>query len=426
MSASLEAIFALGDADLYRDPPKDGPAAPAWPDVGEKSKRPLKTYRNARAAIMALNIKCRHDLFHQRKLINGEELSDAACSMLRQTIIDDFEFDPGKAHTNDAVENLCWESSFDPVLNYLDGLKWDDVPRLDTWLIDFLGAEDTALNREISKLILVAAVRRARKPGAKFDHIMVLEGPEGAMKSMAIVKLFGEQNFSDQTILSVGDREQQELVAGVWGYEIGELNGMSRAEVEKIKAFVTRTHDRARGAYQRHRTDAPRRCIFIATTNDDKYLKSQTGNRRFWPVKVGKINIDRLIKERDVLWAEASTIEATSIPVVLPQDLWAAATAEQNERLEVDPWEDPLADVRGSVFWCDAITSATGQKFPPGDYEWVQSDALAVGTLGMPRDRMNGSTWKRLNYIMRKSGWNEGRHRFGGVRPVRGYFRNPP
>src|SRR5258706_6648843 len=125
---NAEAAIALGDADLYRDPPRHGPAAPDrdprpaapdWPDVGEKSKRPLKTYRNARAAIVALGIKCRHDLFHQRKLINGEELSDAACSMLRQTIIDDFEFDPGKAHTNDAVENLCWERSFDPVLDYL-------------------------------------------------------------------------------------------------------------------------------------------------------------------------------------------------------------------------------------------------------------------------------------------------------------------
>ncbi|HEY2230547.1 MAG TPA: virulence-associated E family protein, partial [Xanthobacteraceae bacterium] len=316
-----------------RPPKKDGKAAtsepavviiPAvvppsiWPDH-DKGGEPKRTYRNARFAIAALGVTCRLDLFHNRKLIGEHvvdrwagQLSDSACYALRQAIIDAYGFDPGKDNTNDAAISLCIEHHpFDPVMEYIDSLVWDGTQRLGIWLSYYLGAEDTPLNREIGKLVLVAAIRRARKPGTKFDHMLVLEGPEGRMKSTVILVLAGEDNFSDQTILGQRDKEQQELVAGVWLYEIPELAGMPKAEIEKVKAFITRTHDRARGAYERHRVDTPRRCIFIGTTNEDTYLRSQTGNRRFWPIKVGSIDIEALREDRDQLWAEAAKVEAT-------------------------------------------------------------------------------------------------------------------
>jgi predicted P-loop ATPase len=396
---------------------------PNWPDVAKKTDRPRKTYRNARAAIIGLGIDCRHDVFHDRKLIDGERLSDDFCSMLRQRIIDQFDFDAGKENVRDAALQLCIESEFDPVLDYLDGLVWDGVPRVDTWLVELMGVQDSALTREIGRLILIAAVRRARKPGTKFDHVLVLEGPEGRMKSTAIVVLFGEDNFSDQTILSVTDREQQELVAGVWGYEIAELAGMTKSEVEKIKAFITRTHDRARGAYKYFKDEAPRRCVFIATTNESHYLKSQTGNRRVWPVRVGNIDIDRLRSERDQLWAEAVLIERSGIPLILPDELWAVAAAEQNARLEIDPWEDRLMNVTGIFFACDSIESDAGEWYPPGKYEWVRSDDLLTGHLGIAPERINPATGRRLKPIMRRLGWTPGRHYFGGDKRQRGYFR---
>jgi predicted P-loop ATPase len=270
---------------------------------------------------------------------------------------------------------------------------------------------------------LVAAVRRAREPGVKFDHVLVLEGPEGKKKSMAILMLAGEDNFSDQTILSVSDREQQELLAGVWIYEIAELAGMTKGEVEKIKAFVTRTHDRARGAYKRFRSDAPRRCVFVATTNEADYLKSQTGNRRFWPVRVGNIDMERLRAERDQLWAEAAMIERADIPLMLPEELWAAAVVEQNARLEVDPWEDLLVNVTGTFYACDSIENDAGEWYAPGKYEWVRSDDLLTGNLGIARERINPATGRRLKAIMRRHGWTAGRHYFGGEKRQRGYFR---
>src|SRR6266849_5323249 len=140
--------------------PNGGDTAPDWPDVAKKTDRPRKTYRNARAAIIALALMCRYDIFHDRKLIDGEALSDDLCSMLRQRVIDRFDFDPGKDNVADAALQLCIENSFDPILEYVDGLRWDGIPRLDTWLVEFLGAQDTDLTRQIGILTLVAAVRR--------------------------------------------------------------------------------------------------------------------------------------------------------------------------------------------------------------------------------------------------------------------------
>ena len=417
-----EAKSGNGEALVVKEEGNAVEAYPVWPDVHEKTGAPLKTYRNARAAIQALRITCRHDRFHDRKLIGGHaigmlagQLSDEACCVLRQVIIDTYDFDPGKDNVNDSAVELCIENSFDPVVDYLDGLKWDGVDRLDAWVVAYLGAADTPLNRMIGKLTLVAAVRRARQPGCKFDHMTVLEGPEGKMKSTAILVLAGEENFSDQTILAVGDREQQELVAGVWFYEIPELAGMRKAEIEKTKAFVTRTHDRARGAYRRHRTDAPRTCIFVGTTNEDTYLKSQTGNRRFWPLTITAIDIDALRRDRDQLFAEAATAEAAGMPLVLPEELWGDVKVEQEGRLEPDPWDDKLANVSGALY---------PGKGGDSTEEWIKAQEL-LDILDIKSDRATTDTYKRLKRVMQRLGWKDGKHYFGGKKQQRGYFRLP-
>src|SRR5262249_21014964 len=233
---------------------------------------------------------------------------------LRKLIDQQFGFDPGREKTLDACVQLCLENRFDPVNEYLDSLKWDGVPRIETWLSTHLGAEDTKLNRAIGKIALVAQVRRARHPGCKFDQIIVLESAEGELKSTALLELAGgPENFSGQTILGQKDKEQQELLRGVWVYEIADLSNIRKTEVEDVKAFASRTHDRARPAYGRTRIDLPRRAIIWATTNSSEYLKSQKGNRRFWPIRVAvirPIDIDRLKGDRDQLLAEASKLEA--------------------------------------------------------------------------------------------------------------------
>jgi predicted P-loop ATPase len=396
-----------------------------WPDItaDKNGIRPKKTYRNARLAIQSLGIECSCDRFHGRMLIAGQainqwagELSDAANVALRQLIIDTYGFDPGKDNVAEASAALCLENSFDPMLDYLDSLDWDGKARLRRWLTTYFGAEDTRLNRAFGRLTLIAAVRRARKPGCKFDHILTLEGPEGSQKSTGIMTLAGEGNFSDQTILTVADKEVQELVRGVWLFEIAEIAGMKRAEVEKVKAFVTRTHDRARPAYGRNRIDAARRCIFIATTNDENYLPSQTGNRRIWPVKtgaVGSIDIEALKRDRDQLLAEAAQMETTGVPLVLPKQLWATAGKEQDERRTRDPWDDILANASGVLY---ERADGTGSE------EWIKAQDLLF-TLGVAPDRATSETYKRLKRVMERLGWRDGRHYFGGRHQVRGYVR---
>ena len=197
---------ALGKQRLRRvDGSSPNMVQPSWPDL--TAKGPARSYRNARVAIQALGIICSYDEFHDRMLVGGHqigqwagELSDAVTVILRQVIIEKFGFDPGKDHVADAATALCLENRFDPLLDYLDGLKWDGVPRLDRWLTTYLGVENTNLHRAVGRATLIAAVRRIRRPGCKFDHILTLEGPEGKGKSTAIAVLAGVENFSDQTI----------------------------------------------------------------------------------------------------------------------------------------------------------------------------------------------------------------------------------
>jgi predicted P-loop ATPase len=397
---------------------------PSWPDVTDKGEI-KRTYSNARAAITALGVACSYDEFHDRMLVAGEhhiqqwgsgELSDAANVMLRQVIIDTFGFDPGKDNVSDATHELCLEHRFDPVVDYLNSLKWDGTPRLDKWLATYLGADDAKLNEAIGRLTLIAAVRRVRQPGCKFDHILTLEGAEGKMKSTSILTLAGIENFSDQTIISANDKEQQELVRGIWLFEIADLAGMRRAEVEKIKAFASRTHDRARPAYGRRRVDAPRRCIFIATTNEDEYLQSQTGNRRFWPVTTNTIDIEALRRDRDQLWAEAVAMEIKGEPLTLPTELWGEASDAQDERRQHDPWDDILMNVEGILY------PATHD--PLIEQEWVKVQELLF-RLDIKPDRATTEVYKRIKNSMKRLGWMKGKHYFGGKEQQRGYSRAP-
>lgn len=395
-----------------------------WPDTkpvkrgGKVVFKPQATCLNTQIAIQHLGVECSYDVFHDRRLVGGHpivqwagELSDDAVLMLRDIIRKRYEFDPGTQHAFDAARQLCAVNKFDPVLEYLDGLRWDGKERLDRWLMTYLGAKDTELNRWFGRLFLIAAVRRVRKPGTKFDQILVLESPEGFNKSTAIRVLAGDDNFSDQTILGKSDKEQMELIQGRWLYEIAELSGIGKAEVEAVKAFASRNVDRARPAYGRCVVDRPRRCVFLASTNDRQYLKSPTGNRRMWPCPVGvcgPIDLEALTRDRDQIWAEAAALEADGVSIVLPEHLWKVAGEIQESRREVHPWEDVLAGVQGEV---------------KGSSVFVTSAALFT-KLEIPVERQNGAQGKLMGQIMRQLGW-EGPERFydaDGIR-VRGFRR---
>jgi hypothetical protein len=386
------------------------PDEPMTWEATDKNGRPLATCANARRAIIALGVTCRYDIFHDKYLVEGPIVAklpdlDMVVDDLRRQIHIAFNFDPGKNNMFDAIKQLCIKNKFNPITDYPDSLTWDGTPRLDRWLITYLGAEDNELNREFSRLTLLAAVRRVREPGTKFDPITVLEGPMGSRKSMAIETMAGKENFSDQMILGQHDREVQELLAGVWLYEIAELSNIRKTEVEHIRSFVSRTTDRARKAYGHFRRDQPRTPVFFATTNNDQYLKE--ADRRFWPVKTTTINIEALRRDRDQLWAEASRREPNA-SIELKHELWQAAGVEQQAREEHDPWDDKLGNAAGTI--------------DQGE-ERVSSTDLLETVLGIHVSKQRDVDYKRLGKCMRRLGWDGPKKLLVSGQQTKGYSR---
>jgi hypothetical protein len=372
------------------------------------------------AALAKLNFNFSYDLFRHRYHVGDHALQqrvgtnlEHAILVLRTTIISRFKFDPGPEKMKAAVYRLCINHSFNPVLDYLDKLEWDGKPRLDTWLSKYLGAANDKLNTAIGRKVLIAAVRRVREPGCKFDQIMVLEGRQGSGKSSAIKILAGDF-FSDAEVIGLRGREVMELTAGVWLYELSELEGLGRRDVSHVKAFASRSHDKARAAYAYAPEERGRTCIFIGTTNGDDYLADESGNRRFWPVATTLINLNALTRDRDQLWGEAAAAEATGETLVIAPALWSEAAERAAERLPGDPWEDILAKVE--------TTPNTNVERVEGEMR-VTTEYLLEGMLRFNPAQVGMRDSKRLARVMRRLAWRGPKTFRMGEKTVKGYVK---
>ena len=246
-----------------------------------------------------------------------------------------------------AVGDHAAKYGFNPVTAYLQSLSWDGTPRLDTLLIDYLGAPDTPYVRAVTRKAFTAAVARAMVPGTKFDNMTILTGAQGLGKS-TLLKKMGRAWFSD-SIKTFEGKEASELVRGVWIVEISELEAFNRSETGRIKQFLSQQEDIFRAAYGRHVGWYPRRCVFFGTSNNGEYLRDRTGNRRFWPVDVGVQDASKRVfggldEEVDQVWAEAYVRWQLAEPLYLTGDLEKAATAEQEAHQEADPREGVIRE----------------------------------------------------------------------------------
>jgi predicted P-loop ATPase len=207
-----------------------------------------------------------------------------------------FGFDPTTQIVYTAVQTLANHHRCHPVRDYLDGLVWDGVKRIDNWLTVYGGADENEYTQAVGALVLMAAVRRVRQPGCKFDEILVLENLEqGNNKSSALQVLAVEREwFSDNLPLGLTAKETIEALSGHWIVEVSELQGMRKSDIDKVKAFASRDTDRARMAYDRAVTEARRQCVIIGTTNNEQYLRDRSGNRRFWPVRIKRFDLEAL------------------------------------------------------------------------------------------------------------------------------------
>jgi predicted P-loop ATPase len=209
-----------------------------------------------------------------------------------------------KAVVGKAIQTVARDRPFHPIREYFERLKWDGRPRIDTWLPTYLGAAISDYHHAVGAKFLIGAVARVFQPGCKNDCCLVLEGPQGIMKSTAL-KVLADPWFTDE-IADLGSKDSSMQVHGVLLVEIAELDAMQKSEVSRIKAFMSRPVDRYRPPYAKYLVEAPRESVFAGSVNPGvKYLKDETGARRFWPVQCGLVDIQKLGRDKDLLWAEA-------------------------------------------------------------------------------------------------------------------------
>lgn len=231
--------------------------------------------------------------------------------------------------------------SVDPLLEYLKTLKWDQQPRLDTWLVDYAEVEDSEYTRQISSKYLISAMARTFDPGCKVDTMLILQGYQGDKKSTILSELAGEDYFTDH-IESIQDKDGRMQLQGPMIIEFSELDAFSKKERSAIKAFITTRIDRFRPPYAKSLVAVKRRCVFAGTTNDKEFLQDQTGGRRFWPVETGKLDIDGIKKNREQILAEAVHRYKAGEKWWLSDEMEIEAKKKQEEVREKDIWEDML------------------------------------------------------------------------------------
>jgi len=355
------------------------------------------------------------DAFHQQTVVRGkapwmaaavDEVWTGGHDVLAANWLQHEGISVSDGIAGQAVEAVARERRFHPVLDYLTRCRWDGVPRLDEWAMQYLGASDSSYVRAVSAAWMIAAVARVTEPGCKADTALILEGRQGLGKSSAL-KALAQPWFTDE-VADLGTKDAAMQLAGVWVLELAELDSMARGDVSRIKAFMSRTTDRYRPPYARRVIEQPRQCVFAGTVNHNEYLCDETGGRRFWPIACTRVDVDGLTSARDQLWAEARDRYQTGEHWWLEGvRLNAAANSEQRQRYQPDAWSEPIAKhimylssgVGVGEILADVLHQSVG--------EWTQTD-------------MN-----RVSRCLRALGWERRQQRVGDMREWRYHPPSP-
>ena len=261
------------------------------------------------------------------------------------------------AKLNDAIEQVSSDNAFHPIKLYLESLTWDGVPRIDTFLVDYMGAEDNAYTREAFRKMLLAAVARVYEPGRKFDTALVFYSEQGVGKSTLIQRL--SKGWFNDSLTNLSGKESYEAIQFAWLVELAELSALRKSDVEAVKNFISKREDTYRGAYARRVKTHKRQCVFFGSTNDDEFLKDATGNRRFFPVEVKRTRKTHLIFEPefdaivDQLWAEAMEGYMLGEALTLSDEAEAIAGGTREEFTERTPIQGLIEEYLDRLFPAD-------------------------------------------------------------------------
>lgn len=305
-----------------------------------------------------------------------------------------------------AFTEVVHRNTFHPIKTFVESATWDGTPRAERLFVEYLGAADTHYTRQATRKMLLAAVTRLYRPGCKFDQMLVLVGPQGAGKSSLLAKL-GKEWFSD-SLRTFENKEAGEHLQSGWIFEIGELSAMKRTEVEEVKAFLSKTEDRYRVAYDRQVSEFPRKCVFFGTTNTRDFLRDATGNRRFWPIEVFPDRAERShwehLTEYEVsqIWAEVLSWFKAGETLELDREAREEAERQQASHMETDPREGIIQE------WLD--TPMEDDMGRPTDdlRDRVCAAQIWSECLGRRRGDMKPWDGKEIMDILRRTpGWAE-------------------
>jgi predicted P-loop ATPase len=372
------------------------------PATGEKKEKVSSPLPKLTHAVMLFREHWKERLkFNQlllRQELDGKPLSDADLSRIRLWLEEATYRSFGKEVVCDAVDEVCDEGHYDPLVDYLDSLVWDGEPRLATWLTDIYGAEHNEYTSAVGKCWLISGVARAYEPGVKVRNVLLLQGPEEIGKSLSLTDLCpNRQWFTDSLPADLHSKEAAEALFGKWIVESAEMASMRRSAQEAIKAFLSRDIDNYRAPYARKPMQVARRCILVATTNHDDVLSGEEENTRFWPVRAIEYNRDYLLANRDQLWAEAKDLYKAGARWWLTDKLTREAAKQGREAFEkIDPWFEWIEDLTQGR---DEITVRHIAK-----------------TLEIPLERLTDAVAKRIAQILRKLKFKRTRARRKGGR----------
>ena len=397
---------AKEQAKVHRPRPRPrangGGASPDWLSRCHVSANgnPLANLFNACLALRADPLwagRLRFDEMRRASVLDRTLVDDLILARLQEWMQDHGLRRMGQESVRDAVEIVAHEHAFHPLRTWLEALEWDGEPRIAGWLARHLGCRDDDYHASIGAWFLTSMVARVTRPGCKADYMLVLEGPQGILKS-SVCAVLGGAYYSDALPDLGTDHVRVSMhLRGKWVIEVPELSAFSRAEATRLKAFLTQTEEQYTAKFARREAAEKRQCVFIATTNDSGYIKDETGGRRFWPVKCGEIGLAGLRAARDQLFAEAMAAfrdgarwwpdRAFEQSVIEPQ---------QATRQWSDAWEEPIG-----------VYLARKSRVTMMD--------VALDALGMEKARVNVLDQRRIASVLRALGWND-RKGTGGTR----------
>jgi predicted P-loop ATPase len=273
--------------------------------------------------------------------------------------------------------------------DWLAGLAWDGISRLDTWLSRYLGVTETPYSRLVGRWWLMSAAARVLQPGCKADHMLILYGDQGVGKSSAASILAGPERFSDTSII-IGSKDTYLSMAGKVIVEMSELEGLNKSEENAIKGFVASRIDRYRPPYARTTIDVPRQCVFIGTTNNYNMLRDDSGDRRFWPVVCGRIDRESLTRDREQLWAEAAVLYRQG-------HAWYPVTTEEHQCCEAVQQHHKVRNAWEEVI--DSWSTKSGISRATAADIFHQALAMAPGSWKLAEQRALAGCLRRLGWV---------------------------